>query len=129
MPKFSKRSLARLASCEARLQMVCNAAIERTDFTVLCGYRGEAEQNDAFERGMSKLRYPQSKHNAWPSRAVDLAPWPIDWENIGRFKTLMDIVAEEGKRLGVKLRFGWDWNGNGKPDEKFLDWPHVELVD
>lgn len=130
MPQFSKRSLARLASCDARLQMVCNAAIERTDFTVLCGYRSEAEQADAFERGMSKLRYPQSKHNKWPSRAVDLAPWPIDWNDIPRFVALADIMLEEAKRLGVNLRWGGDWNRNGDwRDEKFRDMPHYQLED
>lgn len=129
MPQLSKSSLARLAGCDPQLQMVVNAAIARTDFTVLCGYRGEAEQNDAFERGMSKLKYPQSKHNKWPSRAVDLAPYPIDWNDIRRFVALADLMLEEAKRLGVNMRWGGDWNRNGDwRDEKFRDMPHFELV-
>ena len=129
MPQFSKRSLSRLASCDAQLQMVCNAAIEKTDFAVLQGYRGEAEQNDAFDRGMSKLRYPKSKHNAWPSRAVDIAPYPIDWNDTKRFVALADIMLAEAKRLGVNMRWGGDWNRNGEwRDEKFRDMPHFELV-
>lgn len=130
MPQFSKQSLARLASCDAKLQMVANAAIERIDFTVLCGHRGEREQTDAFERGMSKLKYPQSKHNKWPSHAMDLAPYPINWDDVGRFVALAHIVLAEAKRLGVNLRWGGDWNRNGDwRDEKFRDMPHFELME
>jgi peptidoglycan LD-endopeptidase CwlK len=128
MPKLSKTSLTRLSSCDPRLRNVAAAAIEHTDFIVLCGHRNEKDQNEAFDKGNSKLRWPKSKHNKMPSLAMDLAPWPIDWQDLARFKKLMDIVKQEGDRLGVKLRFGWDWNGNGKPDDSFKDWPHVELV-
>jgi len=32
------------------------------------------------------------------------------------------------QQLGVKVRFGMDWNRNFDPrDESFLDLPHVEL--
>ena len=116
-------------TCDTRLQEVVKAAIKRIDFTVLCGHRGEQEQNDAFERGFSKLKFPQSKHNKVPSLAVDLAPYPIDWKDLDRFKVMMMIVKDEASKLGVKLRFGWDWNGNEKADERFVDWPHVELAE
>lgn len=129
MPQFSKRSSARLASCDPQIQMVCNASIIRFDFTILSGYRGEAEQNDAFERGTSKLEYPKSKHNKLPSKAVDAAPFPIDWNDIPRFIALADVMLEEAKRLGVNMRWGGDWNRNGDwRDEKFRDMPHFELV-
>jgi len=130
MAKFSKISRDRLATCHADLQKVMNAAIKRSDFSILCGYRGAKEQNDAFERGTSKLKFPNSKHNKKPSRAVDVAPYPIDWGNIDRFIALADIVLDEAKKLGVKVRWGADWNRNGKwQDEKFRDWPHFELDD
>lgn len=116
-------------TCDVRLQQVVRAAIERMDFTVLCGHRGEVEQNEAYERGFSKLKFPKSNHNSVPSKAVDLAPYPIDWKDLDRFKVLMLIVKSEAAERGIKLRFGWDWNGNEKADERFVDWPHVEIDD
>ena len=129
MPKLSTRSAAKLMTCDTRLQDVVKAAIARIDFTVLCGHRGEIEQNEAYERGFSKLKFPKSMHNSIPSKAVDLAPYPIDWKGLDRFKALMLIVKSEADRLEIKLRFGWDWNGNEKADERFVDWPHVELAE
>lgn len=122
MPKFSKLSLERLATCHPDLQRVAKAAIKRSDFTVLCGHRGEQEQNEAFGRGNSKLRWPKSKHNKKPSRAMDLAPFPLDWKDIKRFKTMIAVVKEEAALLGVIIECGADW-------PKFRDYPHVQLGD
>lgn len=128
MPTFGKMSAERLATCDERLIRIAQAAIKRTDFMVLAGHRGKQEQNDAYERGTSQLRWPKSKHNKQPSMAMDLAPWPIDWGNIKRFIALAGIVLAEAKTLGIKVRWGADWNRNGKwKDEKFRDWPHFEI--
>lgn len=122
------KSKERLFTCHPHLQMIAKAAIKRINFTVLCGYRGPTEQNDAFERGTSKLRFPNSKHNRQPSWAMDLAPWPIDWSDIDRFKALAGIVLDEAKKANVKIRWGADWNRDGDwRDEKFRDWPHFEI--
>ena len=127
MPSFSRVSLARLATCDSRLQSVCHAAIERIDFTVLCGFRNERDQNDAFERGFSKVKWPNGRHNKMPSQAVDLAPYPINWSDIDRFKALAMVMLDEAKALGVKLRWGGDFNRNGLSDDKFGDMPHFEI--
>lgn len=127
MPMFSKRSLARLETCDHRLQIVMKRAIARYDFTVLCGHRSKQEQEDAFERGASKLRWPNSKHNKTPSLAVDVAPFPIDWDDLDRFREMARIIMEEADKAGIKLRWGGDFNMNGKPDDKFVDMPHFEI--
>lgn len=129
MPTFSKKSVDRLETCDHRIQMVLKRAITRYDFTVLCGHRNKQEQNDAFERGASKLRWPQSKHNRVPSMAVDVAPFPIDWDNLDRFRELAAVIMDEANKLGIKLRWGGDFNMNGKPDDKFIDMPHFELIE
>lgn len=130
MPSFGKASKERLATCHPKLQLVANAAIKRTDFSILCGHRGKQEQNDAVNRGTSQLAWPKSKHNKKPSLAFDAAPYPIDWDNIARFQAMAKIILEEAKRLDVKLRWGADWNQNGQwADEKFRDWPHFELAE
>jgi hypothetical protein len=128
MAKFSETSKKRLGTCDPRLVQVCNAAIKRMDFAVLCGHRNKKEQDEAVKNGFSKVKWPRSKHNKSPSQAVDIAPFPIDWNDIGRFVHLADIVLDEAKKLNIKIRWGGDWNRNGKwSDEKFLDLPHFEI--
>jgi len=62
MPKFSKASMDRLKTCDIKLQVIALEAIKEFDFTVVCGYRGEKDQNEAFARGASKLKWPDSKY-------------------------------------------------------------------
>ena len=107
-------------------------AIKYFDFTVVEGHRGKAAQDAAYAKGFSQVRWPNGNHNAKPSRAADIAPYPIDWSNKEaahlRFAFLMGVVLVCAKQLGVKVRFGMDWNRNLDPrDESFLDLPHVEL--
>lgn len=107
-----------------------NSAIEEYDFTVLCGFRGQAEQDKAVKLGNSKTPWPTSKHNQTPSLAVDIAPFPIDWNNIARFRELYNVVMAHAEKLGVKLRAGADFNQNGViGDDRFIDWPHYELTE
>lgn len=132
MPKFSQASKAQVATCHPRLQLVLNAAIADFDFTVVEGHRGKEAQNKAFATGASQLPWPKGNHNALPSRAADLAPYPVDWSDKEkphlRFAFMMGVVWAHAKRLGVKVRFGMDWNRNlDMRDENFLDFGHVEL--
>lgn len=132
MARFGKASLAQLATCDERLQKLAHAAIQLVDFTVLEGHRGKEAQNAAHARGASKVKWPHGNHNQSPSRAFDFAPYPVDWKEsapaLARFAFVAGVMHAEAKRLGIQIRFGWDWNRNLDPrDERFLDWPHVEL--
>lgn len=128
MPGFSKNSLERLATCHPDLQTVLKEAIKYADFTVLCGHRNEHDQAVAYDTGMSKVEWPDSKHNKLPSLAVDIAPYPIDWKDAQRFIRLLSFVQGVGAGLGIRLRLGGDFNQNFKFDDNFVDWPHLELV-
>lgn len=132
MPKFSRASEAQLATCHPDLQAVLRKAIEYVDFTVLEGHRGKEAQNAAFAKGLSKVRWPNGNHNKLPSEAADVAPYPVDWRDkttsIARFAFISGAIYVAAQQLGIKIRFGWDWNRNLDPrDETFMDWPHVEL--
>jgi peptidoglycan L-alanyl-D-glutamate endopeptidase CwlK len=118
--KLSETGAKRLSECDERLQKIVNELLDHMDVSVLCGYRGEKEQNEAFKNGNSKLKFPMSKHNKKPSLAVDLAPYPIDWNDIGRFDKMLDKVQEIADKHGVKVRLGRTF--------KFKDYPHIELV-
>lgn len=122
MPHFGRSSKKKLATCDKRLQDICNEAIKYYDFSVICGYRGEKDQNEAFLRGASKAKFPQSEHNKSPSRAVDLAPYPIDWRDRERFRFLSYIIRGIADYQGVKLRWGGDF-------ESVSDMPHFEIVE
>jgi len=116
------QSYRRLATCRTALQSLVLAAAEDYELMVLCGHRGEADQNKAFDTGKSKVRWPNGRHNSLPSRAVDLAPWPLDWEDLGRFDAMGRHVLEVAKRLQIPVIWGGNW-------KRFVDRPHFELVE
>ena len=128
MPTFGQSSLERLATCHPDLQRVLKEAIKHADFVVLEGHRGEAAQNIAFEKGTSKLKWPHGEHNSLPSRAVDVAPYPIDWKDKMRFIRLLSFIQGLGRGMGVPLRIGGDWDSNFLFNEDWQDWPHIELA-
>lgn len=120
MPTFSKNSLIRLSSAHPQLQQLFAEVIKRTDCIILCGYRGEADQNEACASGNSQHKWPTSKHNVLPALAVDAAPYPLDWKDIGRFFTFATTVKMVAKELEIKIRWGGDY-------ATWKDWDHFEL--
>jgi len=130
---FSKLSLDRLNTCHPDLQRLFNEVIKNYDCSILCGYRGEQEQNLAFAKGASKKKFPESKHNQTPSLAVDVMPYPVDWSstkaNLCRLYHFVGYVKATADLLGIRIRCGADFNSNGVFfDDKWLDLPHFELV-
>lgn len=120
--KFGKKSLEILGSCHSDLQKLMMTVMRKgiMDFTIIQGYRGEEEQNKAFKEGKSNAMFGQSKHNTTPSQAVDIAPYPIDWEDTERFALLAGVVLSTAQELDIELR----WGGHFK---SIKDMPHFEL--
>lgn len=130
MPVFSDRSKKALESANPKLRQIFEEVIKTVDCTVICGFRGQDEQDVAFETGKSKKKWPESKHNNFPSLAVDVAPYPIDWSDPKRFYYFAGYVRRVAEGMGIKLRFGGDWNGDFEvKDENFFDLDHFELVE
>lgn len=127
--QFGPASQQRLDTCHPDLQRLMAEVIRLVDFSVLCGHRDEAEQTRALNTGASKVAWPNSKHNSLPSLAVDIAPYPIDWNNQARFAHLQGVVRGVAHMMGIRIRLGGDWDMDGDiTDHKFIDWPHVELA-
>lgn len=129
--------------------------LEWIDVGVTCGHRTEAEQNKAFKEGNSKVQYPNSRHNMFPSKAVDLVIYhqefgylwgtPEQFTLIAKVKhctrelaetwfymqyarvdTLMQTAARD---VGVNLRWGGRWShDNDLLDNEFIDIFHWEVV-
>lgn len=135
MYNFSHKSLERIKTLHKDLQILLMELIEVIDFSVLCGHRTKKEQDKAFAEGKTKLKYPDGKHNAYPSLAVDIIPYPVDWKDYKRIYFFSGIVKgiayrlkEEGK-ITHSLRWGGDWdNDNDFNDQTFNDLVHWELV-
>jgi peptidoglycan L-alanyl-D-glutamate endopeptidase CwlK len=53
--------------------------------------------------------------------AVDMAPYPIDWNDLGRFKALAVLMKKAAKAEGVAIVWGGDWKTS-------KDYPHFELA-
>lgn len=129
MAKFSEFSKNNLKNAHPKLRKVLHEVIKNYDCRVLCSNRGEAEQNRLYNEGKSKLEFPDSKHNAEPSLAVDVVPYPIDWNDIDRFMHFGGYVSAVADSLGIKVRWGGDWDGDFDfNDQSFIDYPHFELI-
>lgn len=127
MPKFSQKSLSNLSTCHPDLQKLFNEVIKYFDCTIIEGYRSEEDQFKAFKDGRSKI-ISGGKHNNSPSLAVDVAPFPIDWQDKERFYYFAGFVKGIATSLGIKIRWGGDWNENNNlKDQSFFDLPHFEL--
>jgi len=134
MPKYSKTSKGKLATCHKDLQTIFEYVIKYFDNSIICGHRTEEKQNAAYRKGYSKLKYPQSKHNKLPAMAVDAIPWPIVWDDHDRMRHFAGYVMMAGKMLKEQgkithnVRWGGDWDMDTElKDNTFQDLPHFEL--
>lgn len=133
MPSFGKTSTENLESAERDLQVVFNEVIKRFDCSVICGHRTREEQ-DAIDPKFSKVKWPHSKHNFEPSRAVDVIPYPVDWDNTDRMYLFVGYVLATAQMMydmGLidhEIRSGADWDGDTMTDDqRFIDLPHFEI--
>jgi peptidoglycan LD-endopeptidase CwlK len=151
---LGRLSLARLNGVHPDLASVVKRAIEMTtqDFSVLEGVRSDVRQRELYGQGRTAaelraagvdpaLAKPSMQEVAWTLKsnhfkqedgyghAVDLVPYPLDWNNLAKFDAIADAMMRAADQLGVAIRHGADWNQNGKRREKGeTDNPHFELV-
>ena len=126
MFRFGKKSKERLKGVDARLVRVLNELIKIMDVTIIEGVRSSERQEELLKQGLSKVKY--SKH--MEGKAVDLAPYPIDWDDLERFYYMGGMIRGIGKELGINVRWGGDWDSDGNiRDQSFNDLVHVEIKD
>ena len=141
MSKFSNKSKKLLEQVHPDLQIVLNKAIEYIDFSILDSTIRTIEQQKQFvAEGKSKTMNSKHLKKMLPeygqeySLAVDIAPYPIDFNDRERFCLLAGIIlgiAKLFKEEGVirkEIRWGGDWNQDYiTKNEKFSDMPHFEV--
>ena len=128
MYKFGSRSKKHLVTLDERLQKVLNEVIKYIDCSIIEGHRSGERQNKLYEEGKTKVKYPNGRHNQNPSNAVDVVPYPVDWNDRERFHLFAGFVLGIARSMDINLRWGGDWNQNFEVDDnKFDDFPHFEL--
>lgn len=147
---LSERSLEKLSTCHEDLQLVIQEAIKVSpiDFGISHGHRSPIEQNELYQKGRTKpgavVTYmdgfdKRSKHNEYPSKAVDIYCWPqhimYDMNHLcvvgGVILATANRLYEEGK-INNRVTCGNDWNQNGilvskDGTERFTDAPHFQI--
>jgi len=149
MPYFSRVSRERLETCDDRIIKVFTKLIETIDFSVLCGFRNQEDQEHAFKNGATRLHFPNSRHNAYPSEAIDIAPYwkespHIRWGAVhewAQYPELKDqyqtfaeynnaclqaftILAEHAMNIAKEMDVELVWGGSWK---SLRDYPHLEI--
>jgi len=128
MAKFGTKSKKNLETCDERLQKVFNEVIKYVDCSVLEGHRSEERQNKLFKEGKTKVKYPNGRHNSSPSRAVDVTPYPVDWDDRERQTLFAGFVIGIARSMDIRLRWGGDWDMDFQVmDNRFDDFPHFEI--
>jgi hypothetical protein len=132
MPSFGKRSQERLKGVDSRLINVLNKVVKYFDVTVIEGVRSQDRQNELVAQGKSKTKF--GKHVE--GKAVDIAPYPIDWQSRDDFHYLGGFVLGVASEMGIDIRWGGDWsdsslseNARTTKDNSFDDLVHFEIKD
>ena len=102
--KLGTRSLQNLSGVHPDMQTVVKKAIEITevDFTVIEGIRHIDRQRQLLKEGKSTTL--NSRHLT--GHAVDMVPWPVDWEDLDRFETMAEAMKDAAESLTFPL-YGW----------------------
>ena len=132
MPKFGKRSKKNLIGVDAKLQNILYEVVKYFDITIIEGRRSQERQNELVAQGKSKTKF--GKHV--DGKAVDIAPYPIDWNARDDFHLLGGFVLGMAASMGIKIRWGGDWNASSTfkgrrttKDNNFDDLVHFEILD
>lgn len=127
MYKFSKKSLERinnpLFSPKLRLLMTESIKDSPIDFTVLETVRTLEKQKEYIEKGTSKTlksRHIPSCNKSGLCEAIDIVPYPVDWNDTKRFDLLAEHIKKKAKELNIPIIWGGDW-------KTLIDKPHYEL--
>ena len=85
-----------------------------------------------YEQRLSKLKWPDSKHNSFPSCAVDVAPYRagrgVVWD-LDTCRAFGGFVIGLATAMNMRIRWGGDWDMDGDlADQTFNDLVHFELV-
>ena len=153
---LSERSLNNLKGVHPNLAKVVKRAVEVSDqdFVVIEGVRSREQCMINYGKGRTaaqcaakgiaaKYANPKAAKVTWLSNpfnskhciqkdgyghAVDICPYPVDWSDVKKFDAIAKAMFAAARELGVRICWGADWDGDGKPRERGeSDSPHFEI--
>lgn len=128
MPRFGTQSTDNLNECHDDLQRLFREVVKVFDCKVIWGFRDKEAQNQAFHRGASGKRWPDSWHNSKPSLACDVLPYPVDYKDIARFYYFGGYVKRLAIEMKISVTWGGDWDSDWEVrDQSFNDLGHWQL--
>ncbi len=138
---FGRQSRKNLNTADRRLQEIAETVLSYgvMDFSVIEGHRTVERQQELYNADPPKTHIDgvtrKGKHNYSPSLAIDVLPYPAEingvsvWKDRTRFCVLAGLFYAAAAELGIKIRWGGDWDGDGNnADSKLDDLPHFEVL-
>lgn len=124
MPRFSRKSLRELETCDPMLQYLFKEVVKHFDCSVIEGKRSLEDQQELLNEGATKTL--DSAHLT--GRAVDVYPYPVDFEDRDRWHYFGGYVLGTARQFGIDVIWGGDWDNDTKTkDNTFDDLMHFEL--
>jgi len=124
MPRFSKKSLRQLDTCDPLLQYLFKEIVKHFDCSVIEGKRSLEDQELLLKEGATKTL--ESAHLT--GKAVDVYPYPVDFEDRDRWHYFGGYVLGTARQFGIDVIWGGDWDNDTKTkDNTFDDLMHFEL--
>jgi peptidoglycan L-alanyl-D-glutamate endopeptidase CwlK len=121
---FGERSLRNLEGIDDGLRRVVHMALSLgvMDFSVIAGLRTQAEQDRIYAQGRTEpgpiVTWTRNSRHIL-GEAVDIVPYPVDWQDIERFCVLAGVMKSAAAMEGVEIEWGYDlWK---------KDLPHFQL--
>ena len=93
------------------------------DLTVLPygGLRTLKDQKMLVNKGASQtLNSLHRKQGTGYGHAIDLAPYPVDWDDISRFHLMGALMFRAANEIDAPIEWGGFW-------KSFFDYPHFQL--
>lgn len=145
---YGPQSLKRLEGVHPKLVAVVKEALNimnewhaagavSCDIMVLEGVRTPQRQKELYAQGrtapgnivtwtMTSNHFINTKTGF--GHAVDLVPYPVDWNDLKKFNLISRAMFTAADRLNTPIRWGADWDRDGNIRERGeSDSPHFEL--
>lgn len=93
------------------------------DFTILETVREMRRQKELLKLGTTKTlksRHIPECNKSGLCEAVDVAPFPIDWQDKERFRALAAHILKKANQLEISIEWGGNW-------KSLVDMPHFQL--
>lgn len=140
-----KHGIDKLDTCDPRLMELIYFVSKKWDIVISEGHRSKERQLELYKNKLTQVKH--SKHNEFPSMAVDVEPHPVDWrtfgellkaeskteqlsiaKNIARWYMFIGYVNGVADKMQINIVSGGDWDDDTQiTDNKFNDLVHHEI--